>query len=127
MSRTATPDRVANTTLPRVVALLALILIAHQFVMATPLHDEMMPMVSAMGHSSAVSQCDENASSPLHTIAICPAVQAALPAATAFFLLMAGIIVVALSLAIPRLASFTIPDWRPPPRQTLVLFQIFRC
>ncbi len=119
-----------RSTLPRVAFLLAFIIVAHQFVMATPAHEAIMPMMGHDMQASVPMQDFHNCPwCPSHTIAICPAVQAALPVGTAaVFSFVALIAASALFVRVtsgPGSTAFA--DWRPPPRHTLVLFQTFRC
>ncbi len=119
-----------RSTLPRVASLLVLIIVVHQYVMATPAHEAIMPM---MGHDmQAVVPIQDSPNCPccpVQTTAICPAVQAALPFGMAAVCCFVALIAVsALSVSVPTgpgIIAFA--DWRPPPKHTLVLFQTFRC
>lgn len=128
--RCCTPIRTLRSTLPRVAFLLALMIVVHQFVMATPMHYAIMPMTGHdMQASAPVQDSPRCPRCPARSVAICPAVQAALPVAMAIVLCFVALI--AASALFVRLPTgpgiIAFADWRPPPRQTLVLFQTFRC
>jgi len=124
------PITTLHSALTRVAFLFALIIVAHQFVMTTSAHEAIMPMT---GHDMQVSVPMQDFHNcpwcPSHAIAICPAVQAALPVGTAaVFSLVALIAARALFVrATSGPGSIAFADWWPPPRHTLVLFQTFRC
>jgi len=116
-------------TLLRVAFLLALIIVVHQSVMATPAHQAIMPMAGHDMQASAPMQESRSCPCcPVQSVAICPAVQAALPAGTETgFLLLAALVAMVFLVRITGPGVVVTADWRPPPRQMLALFQTFRC
>ncbi len=118
-------------TLLRVAFLLALIIVVHQAVMATPAHEAIMPMAGHDMQASAPMQESRSCPCcPVQSAAICPAVQAALPAGTEtgfLLLLLAALVATAFIVRITGPGVVVTADWRPPPGQMLALFQTFRC
>ncbi len=112
--------------------LLALVLTLHQFVMATPVHVRVMPMVATgpMGQSAASTapmrgMCDH---CPVSTATICPAVQAVFPAVIAALALLAALFLFrSFATTVSGSRTFVQAVWHPPPKDTLVRFQIRRC
>ena len=123
------PITTLHSALTRVAFLFALIIVAHQFVMATPAHEAIMPMTGHDMQASVPMPDFHNCPGcPSHTIAICPAVQAALPISTnAMLLLVAALVATTFFVSAIRPGVIATADWRPPPRHTLILFQTFRC
>lgn len=123
------PIRILRSALLRVAFLLALIIAVHQFVMATSAHAAIMPM---MDHDMQASPPMQNSPDcpycPIHTTAVCPAVQAAFPVGmSAVFFLAAVSAAIAFSLRGTGPGVIASANWRPPPKCTLVLLQTFRC
>lgn len=126
----ALPVRVENLrpVLPRIGFLVALIITLHQFVMASPMHGQIMPMLVADSHMGAPMHGPCPAPCPMRIAAICPVVQAALPAAAiAILLLLAITLIVRMvpALVWANVAGHT--DWRPPPKRQRALLHVFRC
>lgn len=123
------PITISRSALSRVAFLLTFIIAMHQFVMATPAHEAIMPM---MGHDMQVRGPMQDANNcphcPIHTIVVCSAVQAALRAGvSALFFLAAVIATIAFFRRITEPGVIASADWRPPPQCTRVLLQTFRC
>ncbi len=123
---------ILRSTLPRVAFLLAFVIAMHQFVMATPAHEAIMPM---MDHDMQVSAPMQDSHGcphcPIHTIAICPAMQAALPHGSGVFLFFfaGALIAAALVLPMPTTPQQRTPlyAWLWPPRRRRAFLQIFLC
>jgi hypothetical protein len=110
--------------------LVALIITLHRVVMATPAHGQIMPMAAHNAMTSAPMQERRDCPHPTCPMTICPAVQATIP--TPAGITAASLFVAAIAAVLPRFGvagptAIVSPDWRRPPRQTLVLFQTFRC
>lgn len=123
------PITTLHSALTRVAFLLAFIIVAHQFVMATPAHEAIMPITGHNMQASVPMPDSHNCPCcPVHTTAICAAVQAALPIGTsAILLVVAALVATTFFVRDIRPGVIATADWRPPPRHTLVLFQTFRC
>ncbi len=109
---------------------MALVIMLHQFVMATPAHSQIMPMTAHAAGASAPMQGTHDCPCPTCTMTICPAVQATMPTptgTTVILLFVAAIVAIVLRSGSAGPTAIISPDWRPPPRQTLALFQTFRC
>lgn len=121
----STPQRSLHVAL-----LVALALVVHQFVMATPAHLRAMPM--AMPDRHAALEMGYPCPCPHETPAMlreCPAVEAALRIAPLLALLWFAIALLA-ALTTPRPVGplrATAADWRWPPRRRRALLQVFRC
>ncbi len=123
------PIPTLRLALPRVAFLLVLIIVVHQFVMTTPAHQAIMPMTGHdMQASEPIQDFPRCPPCPVQSVAICSAVQAALPVGVnAGFLLLAVLVAVAFFVRVTGPGMIATADWRLPPRQTRVLFQTFRC
>lgn len=107
------------------IALLALALFVHQFLMASPLHPGVMPTDTSAIRESAMAPCD--ACAP-QTMPPCAAVKAALPLFIAIALAWAAIL--AWGTIRRWIGGWPVPvavDWRWPPNRRRALLQVFRC
>jgi len=123
------PSTTLRVALPHVAFLLAFAIAMHQFVMATPAHAAIMPMMAHDMQMHGPMQTSPNCPlCPIHTIAVCPAVQAALLVGmSAVFFLAAMSVAIAFALRGTEPGVIASADWRPPPKCTLALLQTFRC
>ncbi len=123
------PITTRHSALTRVAFLLALIIAVHQFVMATPAHEAIMPMMDRDAQASVPTQDSHDCPyCPVHTTAICPAVQAVLPhGMSAILLLFVALVTTAFFVSVIGPGVIASADWRPPPKSTRVLLQTFRC
>lgn len=99
--------------------------------MATPIHAQIMPMTDRGMQASAPPEGHCPGPCPLHTIAICPAIQAALPHAPTILLLWFTVAAIALALAlrVPHVTHRATPlhAWLWPPDRRRALLQVFLC
>ncbi len=123
------PITILRSVLLRVAFLLALIIVVHQFVMATSAHAAIMPMMDRDAQASVPTQDSHDCLyCPVHTTAICPAVQALLPhGMSAILLLFVALVTTAFFVSVIGPGVIASADWRPLPKFTRVLFQTFRC
>ena len=114
--------------LPRIEFLVALIITLHQFVMASPMHGQIMPMLVADSHASALMHGPCTVPCPMRIATICPVIQAALPAAADTILLLLAItLIVPLFVALMRANVAGQTNWHPPSKRQRDLIQVFRC
>lgn len=117
----------------RAMFLVALAVALHQILMATPVHARVMPMLAAsampMHHAADAApmrgMCPH---CPISTATLCPAVQAVFPTIAAALALVAIFLTFLMAAATaPGFRHFVQAVWYPPPKHTLVLFQVRLC